>query len=291
MRGTLHLVPAEDIAWLVPLTAAAHVAGSLRRLAQLGVSSDRAERAVAAIERMLAARGPLTRAEIAERLRRARVPKGQAVIHLIRLAALRGLVCYAADADSQEKFVLVRDWLGHGDPMEDAVDDASLAEFAARYLAAHGPAGPDDLATWSGLRSSDVRRAWAELGDRLTEVSTPAGLLWRLRRSSARRATRPVVRLVPEFDPFLLGWRSRALTLPKRHERKVFPGGGMFRPAVLADGVAVATWSVARRGDPRDLTVRPFGRLDVGVRAAIEEDAADVVRFLEPGAHPEVSWE
>jgi hypothetical protein len=159
-----------------------------------------------------------------------------------------------------------------------------------RYLAAHGPAEPRDLAAWSGLRASDVGRAWAAIEARLVEVAATGGPLWTL-RSRARAPAAPVVRLVPAFDPFLLGWRTRELSLPKRHEREVFPGGGMFRPAVLRDGVAAGTWTVARRGDPRSVAIRPFARLASGVRSAAEADARDVVRFLDPTVEPAVRWE
>ncbi len=289
MRGTLHLLAAEDLAWVLPLVAAAQLAGSVRRLAQLGIPSDRANRAVEAIRRTLGRHGPQTRAEIAGSLRRMKVPQqGQAVIHLIRLAALRGFVCSAADRGGDQTFVLVGDWLGPGDPGPDP--DAAPSELAVRYLAAHAPAGPRALAAWSGLRAPDVRRAWAGIGNRLVEVATPQGALWTL-RSGPRPARGRVVRLVPAFDPFLLGWPTRELSLPKRYERKVFAGGGMFRPAVLADGVAAGTWSVVRRGDPRTVTIRAFDRIAARVRRAAETDAADVVGFLEPGVDRTILWE
>ncbi|MFL5798359.1 MAG: winged helix DNA-binding domain-containing protein [Actinomycetota bacterium] len=288
MRGTLHLLAAEDLPWVVPLVAAPQVAGSLRRLAQLGVPSDTADRAVEAVRRTLDRHGTRTRAELAETLRPMKVPeRGQAVIHLIRLAALRGLLCYGPDRSGTPTFVLVRDWLGPASRGPNA--DAVPAELGMRYLAAHGPAEPRDLAAWSGLGASQARSAWAAIEDRIVEVTTPNGALWTL-RSGPRPQRGPVVRLVPAFDPFFLGWRTRQLSLPKRHERKVFPGGGMLRPAVLADGVAVATWTVTRRGDPRTVAISQFGRPEPAVRSAAADDAADVVRFLDPAARVKVDW-
>ena len=55
-RGTLHLVAAEDHAWLLGLTAPAQDASARRRLAQLGVTPDRAERAVLGCSSWAAAR-------------------------------------------------------------------------------------------------------------------------------------------------------------------------------------------------------------------------------------------
>ena len=79
-RGTLHLVRAEDYWWLHPLTTGQLRAGNSRRLAQEGVSSEDAERAVAAVRAALAADGPLTRSRPRERAAAAGVrTEGQAM--------------------------------------------------------------------------------------------------------------------------------------------------------------------------------------------------------------------
>ncbi len=289
MRGTLHLVTAEDVHWIVPLTAQASLVGSHRRLAQEGVTRGQAERAVRSIDRMLAGHGPLTRAEIVERLGPTKVrTAGQAAIHLIRLAALEGILCYGPDRDGEPMFVAVRDWLGPrvGVPME---RDRALARLAERYLAAHAPAMLEDFASWSGLRAGDARRGWEQLAGRLREVETPGRRLWML-RSRADPPTVRAVRLVPAFDPYLLGWKGRELSLPKEHQRKVFPGGGLLRPAVVSDGLIVGTWTVHRRTEPLRVTIGPFSRPGPALRRAVTHDAEDVARFLDRAAGPVVEW-
>src|SRR6266542_3450257 len=88
MRGTLHLVAAEDHGWLVPLVVEPRVANAHRRLRQEGVSSDQAARALGLIERMLEREGPLLRRDVAARLRRRGIrTEGQAIAHLMWLAA------------------------------------------------------------------------------------------------------------------------------------------------------------------------------------------------------------
>jgi len=177
MRGTLHLITAEDYPWLVPLTTS--FTGARRRLTQEGVPADRAAKAVRLIERMLEKEGPLTRAEIVERLTRRGIrTQGQAGAHLVRLAALEGVVCHGPNRDGEPTFVVVRDWL----PQERSKGpDVPLGELALRYLAAHAPAGPEDLAAWSGVRLSDARRGWQEIADSLVEVEVQGTALWMLR--------------------------------------------------------------------------------------------------------------
>src|SRR5436305_3964180 len=67
-RGTLHLVRSEDYPWLHSLTTPPLFTSSARRLGQEGVSPDVADRGVAVVERSLTDDGPLTRAQLRERL-------------------------------------------------------------------------------------------------------------------------------------------------------------------------------------------------------------------------------
>jgi hypothetical protein len=214
-RGTLHLVCRDDYAWLLALTAPPRVAANRRRLAQEGVSEDAAERSVAVIERALAEDGPLTRAQLGERL----ATGGQALVHLIFRAALRGLVV----AVGERHYALSRDWLGA--PPAPVDRDAALRELGRRYLAGHAPAEPADLAAWAGLPLRDARAALAG--------ATPP--------PADERAVPP--RLLGAFDPYLLGWKDRSFAVPAEHARLVRPGGGILRAVATVDGRVVGSWA------------------------------------------------
>ncbi len=154
-RGTLHLVRREDYWWLHSLTAPPLFTGNARRLDQTGVAPEAAERGVAAVERALDAGGPLTRDELRDRVEGVGVPtEGQALIHLLMLACLRGIAVRGPLRGKSHAYVLARDWLG----APGAVDrERALAELARRYLRAHAPADERDLAKWAGLPLRDAR--------------------------------------------------------------------------------------------------------------------------------------
>ncbi|MBA2476429.1 MAG: winged helix DNA-binding domain-containing protein, partial [Actinobacteria bacterium] len=131
-RGTLHLVHSEDYFWLQALMAPSSLAGNARRLAQEGVSPADADRGVAAIERSLADEGPLTRARLRERLAATGVrTEGQALVHVLMLACLRGIAVRGPIAGREHAYALVRDWLGRPATVDRG---AALAELARRYL-------------------------------------------------------------------------------------------------------------------------------------------------------------
>lgn len=274
-RGTLHLVRRDDYHWLLALTAPTRAAASRRRLAQEGIPDSDAERAVAVVERSLTGEGPLARAELAERLASNGIrTEGQATPHLLMLAALRGIAVLGPLHDGEQHFALARDWLGTR-PREHTDREAALAELARRYLAGHGPATPADLATWAGLPLRDARSGLRAIARELVE---PGGDLVALAAHDATCERLPP-RLLPAFDPYLLGWKERTFAVPAEHARRVHPGGGIIRAAATVDGVAVGTWRARRRGDRLSLTLDLFSPVGRRAAAALQREAADVARF------------
>ena len=283
MRGTLHMVAAEDAGWLVALLGPGFAAGNRRRRHQLGLDDRLCERALETLPAVLAG-GPLSRADLVRALAARGVeipPKGQAPAHLVGYAAMRGLVCRGPDLDGDDpSYVLLEEWVG-ARPTRDPED--ALAELARRYLAGHGPAAPEDLAAWSGLALGRARHAFRLAGDGLEEVELDGRPLWMPAGAPVprSRAAAPVVRLLGRFDDYLLGWKGRDLILDPRFAGRIQAGGGWIHPAVVVDGRVAGTWRARRTGDRLDVTVEPFGgRLPPGTRPGLEAEVADLGRFL-----------
>jgi hypothetical protein len=267
-RGTLHLVAVEDYWWLQALTTPQIVTANARRLGQEGVTPTAADRGVTAIARALGD-GPLTRNELRDRVAAADVPvAGQAMVHLLLLASLRGhIVRGPVVANGEQAFVLVGDWLGTA-PVVDR--DTALGELAVRYLRGHGPAADADLARWAKLPLRDARAALAAVADRLIE--TEGGLVDLAPRR--RPPKMPPPRLLGPFDPVLLGWRNRDDIVADA--TGLVTDNGLFRPFALVDGRAAAIWSLAGG----QVTISPVRQLTAEEQAALETEAADVRRFL-----------
>lgn len=279
MRGTLHLVAAEDYGWLTPIVVEPQTNKSHYRLQQMGLTGDQPGRGVRAIVRMLKREGPLTRAEIAERLRRLSIPtQGQVIPHLTWLAASEMSICYGPDRGGKRSFVLVREWIGEPELMD---RDRALAELVLRYLRAHGPATPADMAFWSGIKAAEVKRGWATIQERLVEVETQAGAMWTLKSQGKNEPAPPgSVRLLPSFDEYLLGWKERSFVAPRQLWRKINPGAGWYHPAVVADGRAVGTWATERKARGVRLVVRPWARLSPTVRSGAATEADGLADYL-----------
>jgi hypothetical protein len=267
-RGTLHLVRSDDYPWLQALMAPRLMTSSARRLAQEGLTSDAAERGVKTIERALAEEGPLTRGRLRDRVAAAGVrTEGQALVHLLLEASLRGIAVRGPMIGREHAYVLVRDWLPTPGPID---RDSALRELARRYLAGHGPAGDRDLAKWAGLPLRDARAGLSAIASELIERED--GLVDLASRAGAEELPPP--RLLGSFDPVLHGWVSRAPMLVDKEP--IITLNGVFRPFALVRGRAVAVWSM-RAGE---IELKPFGRLRRADADALSTDALAVVAYL-----------
>src|SRR3954447_1372990 len=252
MRGTLHLIPAEDARWMVGLLGPIGLRKSARRIAELGVEDLRAEIRAALKD------GPLTRRELTDAVRRSvKLPDHpQVPAWLTGVAALQGEIIEGP----ADRFVLFDDWLGPAPEPSDPV-----VELGRRHAHAYPPAAPEDFAVWSGLPVREARRAYGELELEEVEVLgrtafVPPGL----------EPAPQHVRLLPRFDGWLLGHRDRSLIMREEHDKAIRPGGGILAATIVVNGRIEGTWKLDRGGRPE---VTPFGAFDY------EAEVADVVRF------------
>jgi len=289
MRGTLHMVSAEDVTWLVAWLGPLVAAADSRRRLQLGLDDHLLQRALRAMRSVLATSGPLARADLVAHLARRGVKidrASNAAAHLCLFAAAQGLICRGPDRpDDEPTYVLLEEWVGghrQGRPKD------ALAELARRYLAAYGPARPNDLAAWAGIPVVQASSGFDLVASQLVEVEVSGQPHWMLadRQADAldgQRGKKPAVHLLGAFDPYLLGYAARDLALSPAFARRVQAGGGWIHQVVMVDGRVVGTWRQERTTTGLGVEVQPFEALDASLLPLLEAETRDLGRFL--GAH------
>jgi hypothetical protein len=283
LRGTLHLVAAADLQWLLALLAPRFIAGNKSRHRQLGLDEATLEQGRRVIVDALASQVSLTRGEIGEQLANQGIsPAGQRLPHLIAYAALLREICHGPDREGEATYVLVEDWIGALPPMP---REEALAELAHRYLATYAPAASRDLAAWSGASLGDARMGFKLVAGETLQVDVDGSQACLLKSQAewldeTILATEPVVRLLPYFDTYLMGYASRELMVDPFHWKRINRGGGMLHPTLLVDGRLVGVWSKKTRGDALVLTVEPFEDLDDRLLPGLRAEAEDIGRFL-----------
>lgn len=272
-RGTLQLVSSADYWWLHTLTAPRMVAGNARRLAQLGLDELTAGRGVDAVREAVADR-PQTRDELRAALEASGVPTaGQALVHVLVAATLRGHLVRGPVRNREQCFADAERWLSRP-PLPDR--DGCLEMLTRRYFAGHGPAAPADLAAYAGITLTDARRGFAMIAAETQPVDDTMRALADDADDDTDTDTEmlPPPRLLGMFDPVLHGWADRSFVTGAHTD--VVTSNGMFRATALVDGRVVGTWTVP----DGVVTLNPLRRLTSAELAALEAEAADVLRYL-----------
>ena len=301
MRRTLFLVPSKDLVIFVR-GSAGRAEKEIRWARGKGVPDRVID---AAIEAALGALDePLTRPEIAERVSRtlgvrvhavhgggwgrqsklAAVPVGKLtypVVDLLHLAGARGIVCYGPNRGNEPTFVRADAWiLGWQDLPREQAEELLLR----RYLQAFGPATAADFALWTGITLTDAREIWARQQADLAPVDVEGWMADVLREDLAKLTQaefeRPLVRLLPYFDTFLLSHKEREHLVAIQHQPNVYRAQGWIAPVVLVDGRISAVWEHTREGDRLRVKVTKFGPISRRITAGIREEARDLGRFL-----------
>ncbi len=123
----------------------------------------------------------------------------------------------------------------------------------------------------------------AEATGKLAGVNVEKISMWlpvsKLKMLSPSRPHKRMVKLLPAFDTYLLGYADRSLLVSEQRRKNVYHGGQTL-PVVLVDGAAAGTWRYERRGKRLAIEVKPFERLDDTSSGLVAEEAEDVARFL-----------
>jgi hypothetical protein len=284
MRGTLHLLPATELGlWLAAL-------GTHTRDGNAWPEMEVLSQAVA---RALDGRW-LTREELAagvERLTGVGV-YGEWVRSnwgsYLKAVSFRGGLCFAPSTGGRVRFSAPETWLAGGRGDRGRLDrpdpQAALREVTRRYLGAYAPATAADLGRWWGVGPSRGRRMLAELGEEAVEVDVEGERAWVLAHdveAMASAAPPPVARLLPAFDPWVVGSsRDNAALLDPRHRARVHRGQGWISPVLLVNGRMAGVWRHARRNDRIEVELAPFEPLPAWTRLQLEIDAERLAGFL-----------
>jgi len=247
MRGTLHLVPSKDL----PLFSAAMNAYGMRNtnawLKWLQITEPELMDVVDAIGRALDGQA-LTREELIAKVGKGRSEKIQLAMRsgwggVLKPVARKGLLCFGPSRGQSVTFVRPEQWLGG---WRDIDPDAALTEVARRYLRAYGPAIKSDFTRWWGTWPGVGTRAWAGLAGELAPVSVDGQRADMLVADVDRiqsAASEGSVRLLPSFDPYLMGHSRRDHLVATEHRARVSRTAGWISAVVLVDGRVVATWT------------------------------------------------
>lgn len=273
MRGTLHLVPAVDLPLYSAAMSTRWIHTNKSWLKFVGMSELEVTRLSEAIGEALDGT-PKTREEVVASVGKGRSERVRQVLRsgwggMLKPVARNGLLCFGPNRGQSVTFVRPDLWLGEWRQID---PEQALVEVARRYLGAYGPATRHDFARWWGNWPGVGTAAWAGLAGELAPVSVEGRRADILATDlGAVTGARPSgnVRLLPQFDPYLMGHAGRGHLFEAVYAPRVSRVAGWISAVVLVNGRVAGTWSHVVAKQMLAVTVEPFGRIDAKTLAEV----------------------
>ncbi len=287
MRGTLHLVSADDL----PLYAAAsstrdsYTKGAWLRYFK--ITLDEINAIINNVPKVLDGK-ILTREELADAIaEQTNTPHLHDLLlsgwgALLKPAAYHGYLCFGPNQGRAVTFTNPRSWLGAWQEIDTQEAQKTILQ---RYLSTYAPATREDFARWWGIQPAPAKKWFALLADELEEVNVEGTKALMLKSDATHVSTfsKPdTVRLLPNFDVYALSmhYHSRYLR-NKALEAKVYRTSGWVSPVVLVNGQIKGVWEYEEKRAKTTVSVELFMPQPAHIMQQIEAEAKLLGMFLE----------
>ncbi|HEX6756854.1 MAG TPA: winged helix DNA-binding domain-containing protein [Propionibacteriaceae bacterium] len=272
LRPTWHLVAAEDIRWILEVTAP-----RVQKLNQTIYRRERLDPAILdrglelIIEELEGGRYR-TRAELGRVLvDQGIVAQRLGLAYIVMNAELEGAICSGPMRGAQHTYALVDE---RAPRSADAAGDA--AELARRFFLGHGPASIQDLARWSSLTVSQCREALETIRDSLDCVTVEGVELWfdpdALQVGQSRDAL-----LLPLYDELILSYPL--INFPQANGHPHAPGEDLFVGSVIIAETNVGTRRRTLQGRKMIMEIALAPGVVARSRALVEAAASKLATF------------
>lgn len=277
MRGTVHLVTADDCLALRPLMAPIMARALTSNTEHAPVLQGLDLDAVTKAGRALVEERPMTGSELGPLLAESwpdRTPASLAFAARVLLPLVQVPPRGIWGKSGQPRCTTAEAWLGR--PLN---TDFSLESMVLRYLTAFGPATVNDVQAWSGLT-------------RLREIVEPLRPRLRTFRDDNGRELFDLpevvhpdpdivapVRLLAPFDNLLLSHADRTRVISDEHRKIVITQNGLVKGTILVDGFVRGFWEIVRKRDTASLAIESFSRLSKKDTAALTREGNRLLEF------------
>lgn len=277
LRPTWHVVAAEDIYWLLELTAPQIRGSSRSRWEELELTPAIMNRSTDIIVRLLSDGVHRTREALMAELEANSIRSNDnRSAHIMFHAELEGLVCSGAVTGNKQTYRLLESCLPRPKsiPREEA-----LTKLALRYFNSHGPATLSDFNWWSGLSIKDARTALEHVKSQLILETIGEETYW-FSTEAVKANVAYEAHLLPAFDEFIISYRDRSAVLEQQHHARAVSTNGIFRPVVVVDGKVRGLWKRTVKKDTVLIEIELFSKLTAQEQQAVNAAAERFGSFL-----------
>ena len=244
MRGTWQLVTAEDYWWMIDLCAPKAIAVTKGWMSsnKISIPEEELHRVRDILAQTAADLGSATKEDIIKALAEHNMQMDDhRLSYHIRMAELSGTLCSGDLLPTKATYALSTEKIG---PRPAQIDrDEALMRFTRKYFQSHQPATLEDFVWWSGLNVNDCRKGIALLGDTIHNETWKGRDFYLTDNCRTRGFRTGKLLLIPPYDEYLIGYKSRDIVLPPEHRHRAHNNSGIFQPIIANDGIICGNWS------------------------------------------------
>ena len=253
LRPTWHFVAAEDIRWMLELTAKNLNRAMSSNNKRLELDEKTFKKSNVIIEKILRDGKHLTRKEIMAALEKKGIKTNDLrASHIMFRAETDLVVCNGIKKDKQFTYALLDERIAFTKKIE---KQQALAQLAQRYFSSHGPATLQDFLWWSGLSIIDARNGLELIQSNLISEKYKDSTFW---FSNNQVNTKPFTRklfFLPSYDEFLISYKSREISMNPKFSSRTFTTNGIFNPIIVQNAKVIGTWKPQLK---RDILIKEY---------------------------------
>ena len=243
MRGTWQLASSEDYWPMLKLCAgkAISVTKGWMSSNKISIPDDELMRIREILAQTAADKGSVTKEDFVQALaeKDIRMDDHRLSYH-IRMGELSGTLCSGDLLPMKASYALTASKVK---PKEKTNRDETLLHFTHNYFQSHQPATLEDFVWWSGLNISECRKGIELLGTTIHAERWRGRDFYLTDSCRTRGFRKDKFLLIPPYDEYLIGYKSRDIVLPPEHRHRAHNNSGIFQPIIAHDGIVCGNWS------------------------------------------------
>ena len=244
MRGTWQLVSAEDYWWMIDLCAPKAIAATTGWMHsnKISIPNEELFRVRDILVQTAADLGSATKEELVKALAENNMQMDDhRLSYHIRMAEFSGTLCSGDLFPTKATYALSTEKVGLRPAQIDR--DEALMRFTRKYFQSHQPATLEDFVWWSGLNVNDCRKGIALLVGTIHKKTWKDRIFYLTDNCRTRGFRTGKLLLIPPYDEYLIGYKSRDIVLPPEYRHRAHNNSGIFQPIIARDGIICGNWS------------------------------------------------
>lgn len=281
LRPTWHYVAAEDLHWMLALSAPQQKQAMKSREKVLGLTPAIYNKSNKIIEKALSDGGHLTRKEITAILGKSKIDaKNEKGGFMLLRAELEGIICSGIQRGKEITYALLAQRIASGKsfPREEA-----LAKLAHRFFTSHGPATVQDFTWWSGLSITEGKIAVESVKNEFESASIGEQTYYFGKDLQLPGEKKPSSFLLPPFDEYIIAYADRSAVINDESKTKSIFDNGLFRTVILVNGKALGNWKRVIKKDKVAIEMLYFKKPAKTTESLVKKAAKEYERFISPG--------